>query len=38
MTEEGEEYSSRSGTRVPTFDGDKAKWPFYKKKLESYLA
>jgi len=38
MTETEEEYSSKVGTRVPTFDGDKAKWPFYKKKLESYLA
>ena len=33
-----EDYTSKYGTRVPTFDGDKAKWPFYKKKLESYLA
>jgi len=26
------------GTKVPTSDGDKAKWLFYKKNLESYLA
>jgi len=38
MTETEEEYSSKVGTRVPTFDGDKTKRPFYKKKLESYLA
>jgi len=38
MTETEEEHSSKVGTRVPTFDGDKAKWPFYKKKLETYLA
>jgi len=38
MTETEEEHSSKVGTRVPTFDGDKAKWPFYKKTLESYLA
>jgi len=38
MTETEQEYSSKVGTRVPTFDGDKAKWPFYNKKLESYLA
>ena len=38
MTETEEEHSSKVGTRVPTFDGDKAKWPFYKKKLESCLA
>ena len=35
---ESEDYYMSKGTRVPTFDGDKAKWPFYKKKLESYLA
>jgi len=38
MTEAEEEHSSKVGTRVPTFDSDKAKWPFYKKMLESYLA
>ena len=38
MTETEEEYSSKVRTRVSTFDGDKAKWPSYKKKLESYLA
>jgi len=38
MTETEEDCSSKVGTRVPPFDGDKAKWPFCKKKLESYLA
>jgi len=38
MTETEEEYSSKVRTRVPTFDGDKAKRPFYKKKPESHLA
>jgi len=38
MSKTDEDYSSKVGTRVPTFDGDKAKWPFYKTKLESYLA
>jgi len=37
MTETEEKYSSKVRTRVPTFDGDKAKWPFYRKKLESHL-
>ena len=37
MGDTEEEHSSKAGTRVPTFDWDKAKWPFYKKKLESYL-
>jgi len=36
MSEADEDCSSNVGTRVPTFDGDKANWPFYKKKLESY--
>jgi len=38
MTETEEEHSSKVGTRAPTFDRDKAKWSFYKKKLESCLA
>jgi hypothetical protein len=25
-------------TRVPMFDGEKENWPFYRKKLESYIA
>jgi len=36
MNEADEDYSSRVGTKVPAFYGDKAKWTFYKKKLESY--
>jgi len=34
MTKTEEEHSSKVGTRVSTFDGDGAKWPFCKKKLE----
>ena len=25
-------------SKVPVFDGDKENWPFYKKKMESYIA
>ena len=38
MDYDDKERDERSGTRAPTFDGDKAKWPFYKKRMESYLA
>ena len=36
--EDREEKYERSGTRAPTFSGERAKWPFFKTKMESYLA
>ena len=39
MSTDDDEYEYKiSDTKVPTFSGDKEKWPFYRKKMESYLA
>ena len=38
MEEDDQNEYKTSGSKVPLFDGESKNWPFFKKKMESYIA